>query len=648
MVMSRRPTSALENAKREAKRWLKALRDGVDEARVRLERAIADAPAVPSLRHVQLALARERGFAGWNALKDALTANKRSATLTVEHFDKIAADLVDAYRTGDIASMRNVWRNFGHMRSWESMRTYVQLDLGKRPTASGVQPEVTIDDARLLTARAHGFATWASLVEFVEGRGDDDGVAVPRPVAVFSIGAKGAKHDTIDTRDWTVALGLLGERQAPGIDARGQMTDELLERISRFDDVSSLELNGSPAVTDDGLRHLGRMRRLRHLDLGGCRISDDGLAALRDLPELRSINLAWTGVTDAGIAHLSRCPLLERVDLMHTRTGDGAVRALADNEHLRHFASGVELTDAGMALFRAFPVFQAWRGGDTQTDGNIYRPEPNSLVLRGGFTNVGLAELASLDGLYALNVDDSAMAITADGLAPLVDLPHLGSLAFDATDAAMPYIAAMRELRFLMIQDTVAGDDGFVALSRSQSIEHIWGRRCHNLRSRGFAAMASIPRLTNLGVSCLNVDDSGLAALPDFPALRELMPMDVADAGYRFVAQCRDLEVLTLMYCRETGDGATEHIATLPNLRKYFASYTRITDRTPELLSTSTSLETVEFSACAGLTNAGVATLAWLPRLREVILGGMSNVTAEIVSAFPARVRVSYSPTPTR
>ena len=206
----------------------------------------------------------------------------------------------------------------------------------------------------------------------------------------------------------------------------------------------------------------------------------------------------------------------------------------------------------------------------------------------------------------------------------------------------------MKKLRFLMCQDTVAGDDGFVALSRSQSIENIWGRRCHNLRARGFAALSTMPKLKTLGVSCLNVDDSALAAFPDFPALRELMPMDVPDAGYRHIAKCRDLEVLTLMYCRETGDGATEHIAGMPCLKKYFASYTRITDRTPELLSTITSLENVEFSACAGLTNAGVATLAWLPNLREVILGGMSNVTAEIVSAFPARVRVNYSPTPTR
>ena len=49
-----------------------------------------------------------------------------------------------------------------------------------------------------------------------------------------------------------------------------------------------------------------------------------------------------------------------------------------------------------------------------------------------------------------------------------------------------------------MCQDTVAGDDGFVALSRSQSIEQIWGRRCYNLRGRGFAALAAMPALSGL------------------------------------------------------------------------------------------------------------------------------------------------------
>jgi hypothetical protein len=243
-----------------------------------------------------------------------------------------------------------------------------------------------------------------------------------------------------------------------------------------------------------------------------------------------------------------------------------------------------------------------------------------------------------------LNVDDSRLDISAHGLAPLVALPHLGFLAFDATDDAMPYIAAMPRLKFLMCQDTNAGDDGFVALSRSRSIEYLWGRRCHNLGARGFSALASIPTLRALSVSCKNVDDSGLSALPRFPALRELMPMDVPDHGYRFIGQCGQLESLVLMYCRDTGDVATSHITRLEKLTKYFASYTRATDRTPELLSEIQSLETITMSGIPGITNTGVAALARLPRLRKLSLSGMQGVDLEALPVLAANIRVDGTP----
>ena len=72
MVRRITPKSSLDNLKREAKRWLHALRAGDSEARARLERAEPNAPAEPSLRHVQHALAREHGFPGWAALKSQL------------------------------------------------------------------------------------------------------------------------------------------------------------------------------------------------------------------------------------------------------------------------------------------------------------------------------------------------------------------------------------------------------------------------------------------------------------------------------------------------------------------------------------------------------------------------------------------------
>jgi len=61
--------TSLDNLRKTAKRWLKALRGGDRAAFERLRRAYPGAPASPSLRDLQHALARERGFDNWTALK---------------------------------------------------------------------------------------------------------------------------------------------------------------------------------------------------------------------------------------------------------------------------------------------------------------------------------------------------------------------------------------------------------------------------------------------------------------------------------------------------------------------------------------------------------------------------------------------------
>ena len=433
------------------------------------------------------------------------------------------------------------------------------------------------------------------------------------------------------------------ERRLPGLSAHGQMTDALLERFSRLEHVTFLDLSGSRALTDEGVRHLGRLTGLRHLNLSGCGVTDAGLSVLRQLRDLETIDLSWTCTTDEGAAHLAACSRLRTVDLNGTVSGDGAIGALAGKTTLSDFRSGNGVTNAGLALLRELPVFRSWQGGETQMA--LLSPEarPNYLMLRGPFTDEGMQQLGDLPGLFALNLDSSQLSITGASLAALADLPHLSWLAFDARDESMPYIAALPHLRFLLCQDTTAGDEGFVALGRSRSIEYIWGRRCYNLRRRGFAALAGMPSLRSLSVSCRNVDDEGLALLPDFPALIELMPMDVPDAGYRHVGRCSRLEALILMYCRDTTDAATEQITGLQRLTKYFASYNRITDRTPVLLGAMPSLESIEFDACAGLTDAGIARLAGLPRLRTLRLSGMPGVTREVTSAFPPHVHVHHS-----
>jgi hypothetical protein len=54
------------------------------------------------------------------------------------------------------------------------------------------------------------------------------------------------------------------------------------------------------------------------------------------------------------------------------------------------------------------------------------------------------------------------------------------------------------------------------------------------------------------------------------------------------------------------------------------------------------SLEELEFWEIAGITNAGLAALTQLPRLRKIEVGGALKVTREGLAGFPAHVQTIY------
>ena len=99
------PQSSLETLKREAKRWLAALRENDPDARARLARSHPSAPPNATLRDVQLALAREYGCAGWAALKSELESRARRAPMSR---DAAIQSLLDAANRGDAARVREV------------------------------------------------------------------------------------------------------------------------------------------------------------------------------------------------------------------------------------------------------------------------------------------------------------------------------------------------------------------------------------------------------------------------------------------------------------------------------------------------------------------------------------------------------------
>ena len=116
--------STLDNLRREAKQWLKALRAQDPSARARLAKVWPGTPESPVLRDVQHALAREHGFETWRAFKDAIARREtdragRDTPVGDEFIERFVRNAcwdhhthgVSAYESQGLAAMRLLARH---------------------------------------------------------------------------------------------------------------------------------------------------------------------------------------------------------------------------------------------------------------------------------------------------------------------------------------------------------------------------------------------------------------------------------------------------------------------------------------------------------------------------------------------------------
>jgi len=641
------PQTSLENLKKEAKRRLKALRQGDKDARAQFARAIAKAPANPGLRDMQHAIALEFGFEGWTELKRELEKRpaKSGATPTkpvdVPALAQLANDLVLAHDAGDASALERLNRHYERQFTQEDVRAEIWRRLysfrrRSRSGENGLQPS----EAQAIVAQDAGYPSWEALTNAAA-------TGTP-PVAGYAIDAQHnriAPRRQLQSTEWDALIGVMKERRITGLEAEGCMTDDVLRRVAELDHVTHLGLAGSQQLTDEGFANLGKMPQLESIDLGG-KVTDRGLEVLQHLPNLRTFKATWhRGITDAGTANLRFCERLEEVNLMGTATGDGTVEALTGKRSLRFLNTGRLVTDAGLKFLREFPMYTKPRKTkiDFAVMGDI--AESIHLLLDGPISNDGLASLRGLDGVEQLGLFWNTTQITSEGLAHVAGMKSLASLNCDGRicdDTAMSHIASIPRLKKLVAQEAVASEEGWIALSKSKTLEFLWGRECPNFGSRAFVAFSKMPKLKALGIGCAAVDDAALATLPKFPALREITAIGFDDAGFRHIGRCERLERLLCMYCRGTGDEATAHIAGLKRLKSYYAGVTHITDRSLEILGQIDSLEKVEFYECVGITDAGLKHLARLPRLKQIDIAASPKVTLAGTAVFPDSVQVNY------
>src|SRR5215831_8346344 len=307
------PHTTHHNLRREAKRWLKALRENEQDARERFERAWSKHSGTPVLRDVQHALAREHGFENWKALKLAVQQAARSRT--TEAYEQAARDFVDAYN-GDATALERLNRHYGRAFTFADLKAEIwRRDYAYRQRSSRV-PEnyFPLEEAQIIVAQDAGFGSWENLMNALASGTPPQGA----PYAIDTKDNRIGPRRRMSAADWDELIGAMKDRRIPALDANGLMTDEALARVAGLDFVTSLSLGGSRELTDDGLLHLAQMPQLEHLELNeypGGKLTDRGLEVLRHLPNLRKFAMTWqAGITDQGVANLRFCDRLEEVN----------------------------------------------------------------------------------------------------------------------------------------------------------------------------------------------------------------------------------------------------------------------------------------------------------------------------------------------
>lgn len=235
---------------------------------------------------------------------------------------------------------------------------------------------------------------------------------------------KGAAPDTTKDKqavEWVVKLG--GKLTVVPPDGGNEIT---VRKLADLPDkpfmVQSITLDRRE-VTDDGMKHLQGLARLRELRMNQTPISNAGLAHLKEVPRLETIELRETRITNEGLKHLKDQPMLW-LDVSIT-----------------------SITDEGLGYLKGFNKLQQLR------------------LNRLKVTDAGLEHLAGLSALRLLELTETQ--ITDEGLKHVHKLNNLTWLMLTSTkvsDAGLEELKGLPGLRTLYLERTKVTEEGVARL----------------------------------------------------------------------------------------------------------------------------------------------------------------------------------------
>jgi len=309
-----------------------------------------------------------------------------------------------------------------------------------------------------------------------------------------------------------------------------------------------LDLSDHWELSNESLRHLAPLKRLRMLDVSRTRMTDEGITELRPLtglavlilpsgitdravdelcrlPHLRELTLDQAHLTDAGLSRLVSISTLEILDLSSTRVTNAGLAELARLPALRRLTLGPLITDAGaphlakLVSLEGIDISQT-QIGDRGLEALATLPRLRSLALGSGITDRAVARLASSRSIQVLDLSRSA--VTDAGVQALARLKTLEEVSLSRTavgDACLPALAELSELRMLDLSETHITGAGLAPLAKLRHLQVLalsWGK----LTRDDLQGLSHLKQVKTIVLNGIPLPESTMARL------RELTPWE--------------------------------------------------------------------------------------------------------------------------
>jgi hypothetical protein len=192
-------------------------------------------------------------------------------------------------------------------------------------------------------------------------------------------------------------------------------------------------------LTDDTLFRIGRLSKLKSLNLRIDGISDLGLSQIARLSELELLTIHARAVTDNGLKQLRHCKALKHLQLREAaRITDAAIAHIAELKNLEFALIDADrLTDESLVHIAKLPNLQGislhlplLTGSGLDSLTRLKRLDDLCLY-NGKMTDAGIKSIAKLNSLKKLRFID--IPITDAELGPLCEMRNLEVTEFQRT-----------------------------------------------------------------------------------------------------------------------------------------------------------------------------------------------------------------------